>query len=115
MLEDLGCLYTVTTQRNWIASRDNCLSYGAHLFVPQTSEQYFALKDHYTSKGLLNWKWVGLTARKWLDGRLAEDVWNGGEPNGPADTSQCGLMQPEWSMDDKYCVESYEYICQVDL
>ncbi|ROT71582.1 putative C-type lectin domain family 4 member G [Penaeus vannamei] len=114
MLEDLGCLYRSPTARNWNASREDCYRYGADLFVASTPEQFHVLKNHYYTANLRNVKWVGVIARNWLDGRLAVDVWNSGEPNGANDGTMCGVMVPSYLMDDRPCSNSYEYVCQAN-
>ncbi|XP_037799935.1 uncharacterized protein LOC119594937 [Penaeus monodon] len=114
MLEDLGCIYMSLTKRRWNESREDCYTYGADLFVASTPEQFFSLKNHFYANNLRNYKWVGVIARAWVDGRAAVDVWNSGEPNGPIDATMCGIMQPGNTMDDTYCSSAVEYVCQAN-
>ncbi|XP_033985048.1 CD209 antigen-like protein C [Trematomus bernacchii] len=79
-----GSLYTISSiNKNWQASRDDCLQKGADLVIVNSQEE----QKYITSFG--ERVWIGLTDRategrwKWVDGTpLTTSYWYRGEPNG---------------------------------
>ncbi|KAL3066810.1 hypothetical protein OYC64_016708 [Pagothenia borchgrevinki] len=117
-----GSLYTISPiQKNWQASRDDCLQKGADLVIVNSREE-----QEYITR-FLKQVWIGLTDRetegrwKWVDGTpLTTSYWHTGEPNGSSkldeDCAKIYYDDARISWTDSHCSDTTNaWICEKRL
>lgn len=56
--------------------------------------------------------WVGVKARKWLDGRIVtQSEWNFGEPNGSPDICARMVSKSPYILADTSCSNNLRFLC----
>ncbi|KAK0138262.1 C-type lectin domain family 4 member M [Merluccius polli] len=103
-----------TTERNWTASRDDCLERDADLVVINSrEEQEFVNRlggDH----------WIGLSDRdpegtwKWVDGtNMTSSFWGRGQPDDNGGGEDCVATSLGKGWNDATCADLKPWICEV--
>lgn len=107
----LGCVYLHREALSWCEARQHCAAQGADLAVVSASGFTLlqTLLPHYGNDDV----WVGVKARKWMDGRdVADDEWGPGEPNGADDDcARMILSNGKYKLADRGCSNTFVSLC----
>ncbi|KAK0150627.1 CD209 antigen-like protein E [Merluccius polli] len=106
--------YISTTEKNWTASRDDCLERDADLVVINSREE----QEFVSRLAGYHWFWIGLSDRdtegtwKWVDGtNMTSSFWRRGQPDdyGGQDCVVT-LLGDNWR--DVSCADQYHWMCE---
>ncbi|NXF55481.1 CL17A protein, partial [Oceanites oceanicus] len=111
------CYFFSTTTKHWLAAKDYCADFNAHLAVVNTEQENKFLANHIMDNRVF---WLGLTDThkednwQWVDGHsLSLSFWNSGEPNNVGqDGEDCATIYPNGRWNDVSCANAEAWICE---
>ncbi|XP_069959629.1 uncharacterized protein [Cherax quadricarinatus] len=114
---NLGCIYLNTTSVAWTVARSYCMRFGADLYDASDAGNFNALQ-HYIFPLSSSDVWVGVIARKWLDGsNVTSAQWISWAPNDPPGV--CARMRQQSPslplLDDIACSTTYSFLCHLNI
>ncbi|NXL67535.1 CL17A protein, partial [Chordeiles acutipennis] len=111
------CYFFSTNNKPWLAAKDSCAGFNAHLAVIDTEQENKFLANHIMDNRVF---WLGLTDTyregdwQWVDGRsLSLSFWNKGEPNNVGhDGEDCATIYSTGHWNDVPCSNAESWICE---
>ncbi|XP_074990248.1 C-type lectin domain family 4 member G-like [Calonectris borealis] len=111
------CYFFSTTTKHWLAAKDSCADFNAHLAVVDTEQENKFLANHIMENRVF---WLGLTDThkegdwQWVDGRsLSLSFWNKGEPNNVGHQGEdCATIFSNGRWNDIVCSDAKAWICE---
>ncbi|NXW51003.1 CL17A protein, partial [Nyctiprogne leucopyga] len=111
------CYFFSTNNKPWLAAKDSCADFNAHLAVIDTEQENKFLANHIMDNRVF---WLGLTDThkegdwQWVDGRsLSLSFWNSGEPNNVGhDGEDCATIYSTGHWNDVPCSNAESWICE---
>ncbi|XP_028941796.1 C-type lectin domain family 17, member A [Antrostomus carolinensis] len=111
------CYFFSTTNKPWLAAKDSCADFNAHLAVIDTEQENKFLANHIMDNRVF---WLGLTDVhkegdwQWVDGRsISLSFWNRGEPNNVGhDGEDCATIYSTGYWNDVPCSNAESWICE---
>ncbi|NXO51727.1 CL17A protein, partial [Aramus guarauna] len=111
------CYFFSTTNKPWLAAKDSCGDFNAHLVVINSEQENKFLANHIMENRVF---WLGLTDMykegdwQWTDGRLLSlSFWNSGEPNNVGHHGEdCATIYSSGRWNDASCSNAEAWICE---
>ncbi|KAM9214380.1 uncharacterized protein RG961_012868 [Leptosomus discolor] len=111
------CYFFSTTTKPWLAAKDFCIQFGAHLAIVNTKQENKFLASQIMQNEVA---WLGLTDRhqegnwQWVDGSsLTRAFWGNGEPNNVGqDGEDCATLHPNGFWNDALCSNAETWVCE---
>ncbi|NXQ81080.1 CL17A protein, partial [Nyctibius grandis] len=112
-----NCYFFSTATKPWLAAKDSCARFNAHLAIVNDEQENKFLSIHIMENRVF---WLGLTDMhregdwQWVDGRsLSLSFWNSGEPNNIGHHGEdCGSMYFSGRWNDAPCSNTKSWICE---
>ncbi|XP_009814178.2 C-type lectin domain family 17, member A-like [Gavia stellata] len=111
------CYFFSTTTKPWLAAKDFCTDFNAHLAIVDSELENKFLANHIMDNQIF---WLGLTDMdkegdwQWVDGRsLSLSFWNSGEPNNVGHHGEdCATIYSSGHWNDATCSLAEPWICE---
>ncbi|NWX42687.1 CL17A protein, partial [Steatornis caripensis] len=111
------CYFFSTTTKPWLAAKESCTEFSAHLAIVDSEQENKFLANHIMENRVF---WLGLTDThkesdwQWVDGRsLSLSFWNSGEPNNVGHQGEdCGTIYSSGRWNDISCSSAEAWICE---
>ncbi|KAK1189943.1 FCER2 protein, partial [Pygoscelis papua] len=111
------CYFFSTTKQPWLAAKQSCNDFNAHLAVVDTEQENKFLANHIMKDRVF---WLGLTDMdsesnwQWVNGRsLSLSFWNSGEPNNAGQQGEdCAMIYSSGLWNDVLCSSAEAWICE---
>ncbi|XP_009465922.1 PREDICTED: C-type lectin domain family 17, member A-like [Nipponia nippon] len=111
------CYFFSTNNKPWLAAKDFCTSFNAHLAIVDTEQENKFLANHVMENRVF---WLGLTDMhkegdwQWVNGRsLSLSFWNSGEPNNVGHHGEdCVTIYSSGRWNDATCSNNEAWICE---
>ncbi|XP_009321433.1 PREDICTED: low affinity immunoglobulin epsilon Fc receptor-like [Pygoscelis adeliae] len=119
------CYFFSTTKQPWLAAKQSCNDFNAHLAVVDTEQENKFLANHIMKDRVF---WLGLTDMdsesnwQWVNGRslslsyvfsLIGGFWNSGEPNNAGQQGEdCATIYSSGLWNDVLCSSAEAWICE---
>ncbi|XP_061871568.1 C-type lectin domain family 17, member A-like isoform X2 [Colius striatus] len=114
---DRTCYFFSSTTKPWLAAKEFCTNFSAHLAIVDSQQENKFLANHVMENQKF---WLGLTDRyregdwQWTDGRsLSLPFWNNGEPNNVGSHGEdCATIYSNGRWNDVPCFQAEPWICE---
>ncbi|NWI32261.1 CL17A protein, partial [Sula dactylatra] len=114
---DKTCYFFSTAKQSWLASKDSCTSFNAHLAIVNSEQENKFLANHIMDNRVF---WLGLTDMQkegnwqWVDGSPVSVLfWNTGEPNNAGHHGEdCATIFSNGHWNDIICSSTEAWICE---
>ncbi|KAF1494155.1 C-type lectin domain family 17, member A, partial [Eudyptula minor novaehollandiae] len=111
------CYFFSTTKKPWLAAKQSCHDFNAHLAIVDTEQENKFLANHIMKDRVF---WLGLTDTdsennwQWVNGRsLSLSFWNSGEPNNAGQQGEdCATIYSSGLWNDILCSSPEAWICE---
>ncbi|NWQ95816.1 CL17A protein, partial [Burhinus bistriatus] len=111
------CYFFSSTTIHWLAAKEHCAHFNAHLAIVDTEQENKFLANHIMENRVF---WLGLTDMhkegdwQWVDGRsLSLTFWNSGEPNNVGHHGEdCATIFSNGYWNDITCSSPKAWICE---
>ncbi|NXU22797.1 CL17A protein, partial [Thalassarche chlororhynchos] len=111
------CYFFSTTTKDWLAAKDFCADFNAHLAIVDTEQENKFLANRIMENRVF---WLGLTDThkegnwQWVDGlSLSLSFWNSGEPNNAGHHGEdCATIFSNGRWNDITCSNVEAWICE---
>ncbi|NWW84548.1 CL17A protein, partial [Rhynochetos jubatus] len=111
------CYFFSATTKPWLAAKDSCAHFNAHLATVDTEQENKFLSNHIMEMRVF---WLGLTDVhkegdwQWVDGRsVSLSFWNSGEPNNVGEHGEhCSTIYSNGRWNDVVCSSPEAWICE---
>ncbi|NXC78444.1 CL17A protein, partial [Anhinga anhinga] len=112
-----ACYFFSTAHQSWLASKDFCATFNAHLAIVNSEQENKFLANHIMDNRVF---WLGLTDTQkegewqWVDGSpLSVLFWNAGEPNNVGQHGEdCATIYSNGHWNDVVCSGAEAWICE---
>ncbi|NXS76270.1 CL17A protein, partial [Pandion haliaetus] len=111
------CYFFSSTTKPWLAAKDFCTNFNAHLAIVNTEQENKFLANRIMDHRVF---WLGLTDMhtegnwQWVDGHsLSLSFWNSGEPNNVGHQGEdCATIYSSGRWNDAICSSAEAWVCE---
>ncbi|KAM6226057.1 C-type lectin domain family 10 member A-like [Porphyrio hochstetteri] len=111
------CYYFSTITKPWLAAKEFCSNFNAHLVIVDSEQENKFLANHIMDNRVF---WLGLSDThkegdwKWENGQsLSLSFWSSGEPNNVGQHGEdCATINPNGRWNDVICANGEAWICE---